>query len=107
MAAKKLAPATLSGKQSRHLRALAHHLEPVVHLGKEGASEAVIAAVSQALTDHELIKVRLPQVEKAERHELASSFASHAPAHLVGELGRIAVLYRRHPSKPKLVLPRG
>lgn len=104
--AKKLAPLKLSGKQTRHLRALAHHLEPVVHVGKEGASETVIAAVSQALTDHELIKVRLPQIEKAERHDLASNLASGAPAHLVGELGRIAVLYRRHPSKPKLVLPR-
>jgi RNA-binding protein len=102
----KLAPPKLSGKQSRHLRALAHHLEPVVHLGKEGASEAVIEAVSQALADHELIKVRLPQIEKTERHELANVLAAGTPAHLVAELGRIAVLYRRHPSKPKIVLPR-
>jgi RNA-binding protein len=102
----KLTPAALSGKQSRHLKALAHHLDPVVQVGKEGASESVIAAVSAALTDHELIKVRLPQVEKDERHDIAVAVAEGAPAHLVGELGRIAVLYRRHPSEPKITLPR-
>lgn len=98
-------PAVLSGKQGRHLKALAHHLEPVVSVGKDGHSDGVIAAVSQALTDHELIKVKLPQVEKAERHEIATAIATGAPAHLVGELGRIAILYRRHPSKPKVSLP--
>lgn len=102
----KLNPATLTGKQLRHLRALAHHLDPVVMLGKEGATESVIAAVSQALTDHELIKVRLPQIEKAERHTLATALATGSPAHLVGELGRMAILYRRHPNKPQVTLPR-
>lgn len=103
----KLAPAKLSGKHVRHLRALAHPLNPVVLLGKEGASESVIAAVSQALDDHELIKVRLPQVEKPARHELATALAAGAPAHLVGEVGRIAILFRRHPTEPKISLPRG
>jgi RNA-binding protein len=98
-------PAALSGKQGRALKALAHHLDPLVTVGKEGVSEGVLGALSEALTDHELVKVRLPQLDKAERHALAIALAEGASAHLVGELGRIAILYRRHPSHPKVSLP--
>jgi RNA-binding protein len=64
---------TLSGRQKRHLRALAHQIDPLVQVGKEGVSEALVAATDRALTDHELVKVRLPQVERAERAEMASA----------------------------------
>ena len=39
-------PSSLNGRQVRHLRALAHHLDPVVIVGKEGVSDAVIRAAS-------------------------------------------------------------
>jgi RNA-binding protein len=96
----------ITTKQSAHLRALAHHLEPVVQLGKEGASESVIAAVRTALLAHELIKVKLPQVEKAERKALTAALATAAGAHVAGEIGRVAVLYKRHPNEPKIALPK-
>lgn len=96
----------LGGKQKRHLRALAHHLEPVVTVGKEGATEAVVAALDQALTDHELVKVRLPAGEKAERREMAGAIEAATKSMLAGVTGRVAIFYRRHPSKPKITLPR-
>ncbi|GAB4216635.1 MAG: YhbY family RNA-binding protein [Sandaracinaceae bacterium] len=98
---------SLTGKQSRHLRALAHELEPVVLVGKEGASEGVITAVDQALSDHELVKVRLPDLPREEREAMAAQLAEGASASLAGTIGRIAILYRRHPSTPKINLPRG
>jgi RNA-binding protein len=96
----------LNGRQARHLRALAHHLDPVVMVGKEGVSDAVVLAVRQALLDHELIKVKLPLLEKAERHEMAAHLERALDAQLVNEIGRIVVLYRRHPDTPKITLPR-
>jgi RNA-binding protein len=96
----------LSGRQKRHLRGLAHHLEPVVHLGKEGASDAVIAAVDAALEDHELVKVRMPQVDKAERTKLAEEIVLKTASALAGMLGRVAILYRRRKEKPAIELPR-
>jgi RNA-binding protein len=96
----------LSGKQKRHLRALAHHLEPVVALGKEGLTDSVVGATDAALADHELVKVRLPQIEKAEREELAEALAAGTRSRLAGITGRIAIFYRRHPSEPKIRLPR-
>ena len=95
----------LSGRQKRHLRGLAHHLVPVVQVGKEGVSEAVISATARALLDHELIKVRLPQVEKSERLAMASALEIGAGAKLAGLQGRVAILYRRHPNRPTIHLP--
>ena len=96
---------SLNGRQVRHLRALAHHLDPVVIVGKEGVSDSVVRAAWQALHDHELIKVKLPQLEKPERHELAQQLQRALAATLVTEIGRVLVLYRRHPSSPKINLP--
>ena len=49
----------LTGKQRRALRALGHHLEPVVQVGHAGITDGVVAALEQALWDHELVKVKL------------------------------------------------
>ncbi|HET9934754.1 MAG TPA: YhbY family RNA-binding protein, partial [Polyangiaceae bacterium] len=50
--------ADLSGKQRRYLRSLGHELSPVVQIGHQGLTEAVLSAIDQALETHELIKVR-------------------------------------------------
>ena len=96
----------ITTKQSAHLRALAHHLAPVVQLGKEGLNDAIVTAVKTALDDHELIKIKLPQIEKAQRKALTASLAVATAAHVAGEIGRVAVLYKRHPNKPKIALPK-
>ena len=50
----------LSNKQKKHLKALAHHLDPVVLLGANGLTEGVVAEIDLALEHHELIKVKIP-----------------------------------------------
>lgn len=97
--------ATLRGKQRRHLRALAHELEPVVRLGREGATEAVLAAVDAELKRRELIKVRLPESEGAARKTAARELADRSDAELVQVLGRVVVLYRRKDEEPRIELP--
>jgi RNA-binding protein len=105
--AKPPAPAAvIATKQSAYLRGLAHHLEPVVLLGKEGLTEAVVAAAKTALLSHELIKVRLPAIEKPLRKEMTAALATATSAHVAGEIGRVAVLYKRHPNEPKIKLPK-
>lgn len=104
-AAKPAKPA-LSGSHKRHLRALAHHLDPVVRIGKEGMTPAVVSATNDALRTHELIKVRLPQAGRAERTEMAEALRRRTDAHLAGLSGRVALLYRRHPETPRIRLPR-
>lgn len=100
-------PDKLSGKQLRHLRGLAHSLNPVVQVGKHGWTDAVADQLERALTDHELIKVRLGAECPTELGEF-TAFASEAlSAHVAQVIGKTAVLYRRHPQKPKIELPRG
>jgi RNA-binding protein len=95
----------ISAAARRHLRALGHHLDPVVHCGKEGVSTALVAAVDSALGTHELIKVRISENAEGDRHDLAEAIAKATASELVEVLGRTLLLYRQHPRKPKITLP--
>lgn len=95
----------LTGKQRRFLRALGHHKDAIVQLGKHGLNDAVETAVDVALTQHELIKIRLGTECPDERGDVASALSEKLSAHLVQILGRTILLYRRHPKEPKIVLP--
>jgi RNA-binding protein len=94
--------AALSGKDRRRLRALAHPLRPVVHVGTDGAGAAVLAALDQALSDHELVKVRL--LEPDDKRALARELAEASGAELAGLVGHTAILYRRNPERPRIAL---
>jgi len=96
----------LSGKAARYLRGLGHHLEPVVQIGKEGITDGVVAATRAALLAHELVKVRILTEAPIDRKEAGEELAERAGAALAQTLGRTLLLYKRHPHKPKIVLPR-
>jgi RNA-binding protein len=95
----------LSGKAIRYLRSLGHALQPVVQVGKEGATKGVTAAIDRALTDHELIKVRLLQECPIGPRDAGDLLAVNTESVLVQVLGRTLLMYRRHPEKPKIELP--
>jgi RNA-binding protein len=84
----------LTGKQRRHLRGLGHHLEPVVLVGQSGVTEGIIAAVEQALKDHELIKVKINEGPE-DRHEGAEKLAQGTGSELVQLLGRTVLLFKK------------
>jgi RNA-binding protein len=84
----------LTAKQRRQLRALGHHLEPVLIVGQSGVTEGVIAAVEQALHDHELIKVKINEGPD-DRHEAAKKLAEGTNAELVQLLGRTTLLFKK------------
>jgi RNA-binding protein len=97
-----LAPApVLTGRQRKALRGLAHRLEPVVLVGREGVTDAVVRAVGEALTAHELVKVRLHEPE--DKRADAQALADGAGAALCGLVGHTVILYRPHPERPKIV----
>lgn len=97
---------SLTAKQRQHLKGLAHKKKPVVLLGNAGVSAPVIAELERALERHELLKIRLPGVEREERHEMLEAICAATRAEAVQEIGRIAVLYRAA-SEPRLKLPAG
>jgi RNA-binding protein len=95
---------SLTGKQRQHLRALAHHLEPVVQVGHEGLSEAVVLQIEQALVAHELIKLRVAQESPVSRDEVADELFARGIGEIAQTIGRIVVVWKRRPKKPKIEL---
>ena len=85
----------LTGKQRHHLRALAHHLDPVVQIGHEGVSPAVLAQIDEALVAHELIKVRVGTESPTGRDEVAAEIAAGTRSEIAQSIGRILVVWRR------------
>ena len=102
LATPKKRPESLSGKQKKQLRALAHHLSATVTVGKDGITPALLLAVSAALDNHELIKVRVLSGAPISRDAATAALAEPLGAHVAGALGRIIMLYRRHPSDPQI-----
>ena len=96
----------LTGKQRRHLRALGHALDPVVLIGKGGLSAAFVAQVDQALTTHELIKVKMLDSADLDRHEAADELARQTGSEVAQVLGGTILLYRPDPDEPRIKLPR-
>ena len=85
----------------RRLRGIGHALEPVVQIGKLGATEGVLHQVGQALLDHELIKLKIGPECPATRFELGERFGAESGVNVVQILGRTILLYKKHPKKPK------
>ena len=98
--------AELSGKQRRHLRALGHHLSPVLHIGHEGLTDAVVAQANAQLDAYELIKVKVSESSPLTRHEAAEQLASTTSSELAQVLGRTFLLYRPRKNDPQITLPR-
>jgi RNA-binding protein len=98
---------TLTNAQRAHLRRLAHHLKPVVQIGKQGLTDAVLASVDETLKAHELIKVKFMDFRDQKR-ELTEELVAASGSALVGMIGNIAILYRQQadPQKRKINLPR-
>ncbi len=87
----------------KQLRQIAHHLDPVVSVGDQGISEPVIAETERALTDHELIKVKIHSEDRQDRKLMGSQLAEACHADVIQTIGKITVLFRRNPKpNPRL-----
>ncbi len=93
---------TLSSRQRKHLRGLAHGLSPVVLIGVKGLAAEQVKAVEEALLAHELIKVRfLEHKDKEEKRKLIDAIVEATGAVVAGIIGHVAILYRPHPDPAK------
>ncbi|MBC8554614.1 MAG: YhbY family RNA-binding protein [Candidatus Brocadiales bacterium] len=78
-----------------YLRKLAHDLNPIVMVGKNGLTASVEEAVNQALTSHELIKVKFIDF-KSSKKELTAQLSESVHAELISLIGNIAILFRQN-----------
>ena len=85
----------------RALRSAGHGLDPVVQIGRQGTTDRVVAQVTRALFDHELIKVKIGSECPETRFEVADRLAEGPGVKVAQILGRTILLYKRHPKHPR------
>jgi RNA-binding protein len=104
-AAEKVRNRPLTPQRIQYLKGLGHALSPVLSIGKDGLTEAVVTACEAQLLAHELIKVRIQAEAPVERKEVAAELATRTSSLLAQVIGRNFLLYKRHPKKPRIELP--
>ncbi len=87
--------------QRKEIRAQAHHLEPVVRIGGEGLTPAVIKETDAALKAHGLIKVRVFSDERDTREEMLARLCDELNAAPIQHIGKLLILWRPIPPKEK------
>ena len=92
-----MAELTLTPKERQRFKGEAHRLNPVVLLGAEGLTDAVVKEIDRALNSHGLIKIRVPGDEREERETIFSEVAERLSAARVQAIGKVIVLYRPLP----------
>jgi putative YhbY family RNA-binding protein len=87
----------LTSSERKALKAKAHKLEPVVHIGAKGLTDGVVAEIERALDSHQLIKVRAGSLDRAARGEVFESIREKTGAEEVQQIGKVFVIFRKKP----------
>lgn len=96
----------LTSKQRAHLRSLAHDLKPIIQVGVEGVTDALLNTVEEAFNTRELLKVRVLEGAPDDARETADRIADGLDdVHVAQTIGRTVVLYRPDPDDPEIELP--
>ncbi len=96
---------SLTEKQKKYLRGLAHPRNAIVMIGQHGLSPGVVQELDIALTAHELVKVSARVGDREARDALLTELAKQCTAELVQRIGNVAVFYRPKKDQPRIVLP--
>ena len=80
--------------QLKRFRAIGHHLNPVVTVAGNGLSEAVLNEINRALSDHELIKVRIHADDRDDRKTTIDALIEATAAELIQKVGNVALIYK-------------
>jgi RNA-binding protein len=95
----------LNKKQIQHLKGVAHSLKPIVLLGNNGLTEAVVAEIDYALSHHELIKVKIPTDDRENKALIVEAICRETNATNVQVIGKTLVIYRASPEQ-KIRIPK-
>jgi RNA-binding protein len=90
----------LGNPQIRKFKAAAQRLEPMLKIGKSGLSDGFIRTVNEALSLHELVKIKFVEF-KDQKKELAPQLAEKTDSHLIMRVGNVMVLHRPKSAAPE------
>ena len=95
----------LNKKQIQYLKGLAHSLKPVVLLGNNGLTEAVVAEIDYALNHHELIKIKIPTDDRETKALIVEAICRETNATKIQVIGKTLVIFRQSEEK-KIRVPK-
>lgn len=90
----------MKGSTRKYLRSMAHHLDPVVIIGKRGLTDSVIKKIDDALLSHELIKIKFLEFQD-QKKILSDEIVQRTQSEIVGRIGHVIMLYKQHPEEDK------
>jgi len=94
----------LTTKSKQTLKALAHPMKPIIHVGKKAISDSLIEEIGAGLLAHGLIKIKFNESAKDEIETIINSICEQTDSELVQIQGNTATIYKKHPQKPKIKL---
>src|SRR5215210_6266121 len=87
----------MTGKERAALRAEAHHLSPLVHVGHQGLTPSLFQSLDDALRTRELVKVQFARAVDVPAKDAANALATATASEVVQVIGKTATLYRHNP----------
>ncbi|MEP4889673.1 MAG: ribosome assembly RNA-binding protein YhbY [Aliiglaciecola sp.] len=94
-----------SNKQKQYLKGLAHPLKPIIQLGNNGLTEGVLAEIDNALSFHELIKVKVPSDDREEKQLIMDAIIRETSAVKLQVIGHTLIMFRQSEDK-KISIPK-
>lgn len=95
----------LTVKQRQYLKGLAHGLQPVVMIGNNGLTPAVIKEIQLNINAHELIKIKILGDDREVREALIPQILAETESQFVQHIGKQIVLFKSS-EKQKITLPK-
>lgn len=89
---------SIPAAQLSALKKKAHHLKPLLRMGNHGLSDAFVAELEVGFAAHELVKIKLAGIERADKKPLIAEICEKTGATLIDEIGFAVTLYKRKKS---------
>lgn len=84
----------LSNTDKKRFRQIGHQLNPIVTIAQKGLTENIRSEIDRALTDHELIKIKIAGADRGEKQALGQLLCEELQAECVQKIGHVMLLYR-------------
>lgn len=95
----------LTGKQRSYLKSVAHNLDPIFQLGKNGLTENFVKQVDDALNAREIVKISVLKNSVLDSTDVAVELVQRLNAEFVQSIGRRFVIYRESKDNKTIMLP--
>lgn len=92
---------TLSNAEKKRYRAIGHSLSPIITIAQKGVTDNIRVEIGRALTEHELIKIKLVTSDRDEKKALTTAICAEHNAECIQSIGHVVLLFRaaKNPDK--------